>query len=133
MPAEVGAPAVDRREVELEVAGVQHDALRRVHRDGVGVRHRVGDRDELDVERADPRPLAVGDGDHVAAAEQAGLLDAVAGQAERERGAVDRERLVAEVPDAVVSRSRNWMPPTWSSWPWVATQADDASRRCSRR
>ncbi len=34
--------------------------------------------------------------------EQPGLLDAVAGQAERQRGAVDRQRIVAEVADAVV-------------------------------
>ena len=52
-PGEVGAARIDRREVELEVAGVQDDALRGVHRDGVSVRHRVGDRDELDDERAD--------------------------------------------------------------------------------
>ena len=35
----------------------------RVHGDGEGVGHRVGDRDELDVERPDLAPLAVGDGD----------------------------------------------------------------------
>ena len=71
------------REVELEVAGVQDDALRRVHGDGVGVGHAVGDGDELDVERADLHPLAVGDDAQLGAAEQAGLLDAVAGEAER--------------------------------------------------
>jgi hypothetical protein len=55
--AEVGAATVDRGEIELEVARVQHHALRRVHRDGVRVRHRVRDGDELDVERADHQPL----------------------------------------------------------------------------
>ena len=55
------------------------------------VRHRVGDGDELDVERADHAALAVGHRDQLGAAEQAGLLDAVAGQAERQRRAVDRE------------------------------------------
>ena len=39
---EVGAAAVDRREVELEVARVQDHALRGVDRDGVGVRHASG-------------------------------------------------------------------------------------------
>ena len=58
-PAEVGAATVDRGEVELEVAGVEDHALRRVQRDRVCVWHRVGDRDELDVERADHPPLAV--------------------------------------------------------------------------
>ena len=93
---EVGAAAVDRREVELEVAGVQDDTLRRVHRDRVGVRHRVGDGDELDVERADHPPLAVLDDDQVGLAQQPGLLDAVAGQAERDRRAVDREAQFAQ-------------------------------------
>ena len=56
---QVGATAVDRREVELEVAGVQDHALRCVDGDRVRVRHRVGDRDELDVERTDHATLAV--------------------------------------------------------------------------
>ena len=94
---EVGAPVVDRREVELEVAGVEDHALRRVHGDGVGVGHAVGDGDELDVERADLRrarrrrtALRLG------APEQPGLLDAVAGEAERQRRAVDREADLAQ-------------------------------------
>ena len=57
--AEVGEPAVDRGEVELEVAGVQDRALRRVDGGGEAVGHRVGDGDELAVERADPAPLVV--------------------------------------------------------------------------
>ena len=52
---EVGAPIVDGCEVELEVAGVQDEALRGVHGDGVGVGHAVGDGDELDVEGTDAR------------------------------------------------------------------------------
>ena len=48
---------------------------------GEGVGHRVGDRDELDVERPDLAALAVRDGDELGATEQAGLLDAVAGEA----------------------------------------------------
>ena len=50
---EVGQPAVDRGEVELEVAGVEDRALRGVERGGEAVGHRVGDRDELAVERAE--------------------------------------------------------------------------------
>ena len=45
----VGAPAVDRLQVELEVARVQDHALRGVERDGHRLGHRVRDRDELDV------------------------------------------------------------------------------------
>ena len=93
---QVGEAAVDRGEVELEVAGVQDHALRRVERGGEAVGHRVGDGDELDVERADLAALAVGDGDEVGVAEQARLLDAVLGQPERERRAVDRERQLAQ-------------------------------------
>ena len=40
---EVGAAAVDRRVVELEVAGVHDRALVGVQGDGDGVRDRVGD------------------------------------------------------------------------------------------
>ena len=101
-PTEVGAPPIDRREIELPVARVQDDALRGVHGDRMSVWHRVGDRDELDRERADLDRFVVGHRDHVAATEQTGLLDPVASQPERERCAVDRERLVAQVADAVV-------------------------------
>ena len=52
--------AVDRREVELEVARVEDHALGRVEGGGEPVGHRVGDGDELAVEGADPAPLAVG-------------------------------------------------------------------------
>ena len=48
---QVGAAAVDRGQVELEVTRVQDHALRRVERGRERVGHRVGDRDELDVER----------------------------------------------------------------------------------
>ncbi len=53
-------------------------------------------------QRADVDRGAVGDLAHVGLGEQAGFLDAVAGEAEREGGAVDRQRLVAQVADAVV-------------------------------
>ena len=44
---QVGDAAVDRREVELQVARVQDHALRRVEGGGEAVGHRVGDGDEL--------------------------------------------------------------------------------------
>ena len=93
---EVGLAAVDRREVELEVAAVQDRARGRVVRGGERVRHRVRDRDELAVERADHAPLAVVHRDQLGAPEHPRFLDAVAGEAERQRRAVDRERDVAE-------------------------------------
>ena len=89
---EVGAAAVDRREVELEVAGVDDRARGREERDREAVRHRVRDRDELAVDRADAAALAVGDRDQLGAVEHARFLDAVARQRERERRAVDRHR-----------------------------------------
>ena len=60
------------------------------------MRHRVRDGDELAVERADHAPLAVVHGDHLGAPEHPGFLDAVAGEAERQRRPVDRERDVAQ-------------------------------------
>ena len=56
---EIGVAAVDRREVELEVAGVDDRALGREVRDREAVRHRVGDRDELAVDRPDAPAFAV--------------------------------------------------------------------------
>ena len=87
---QVGAPAVHRVQVELEVPRVQDDALGGVEGDGEGVGHRVGDRDELDVARADRPTLAVGHRDELGPVDQAGLLDPVAGQAEGQLRAVDR-------------------------------------------
>ena len=94
--SQVGAPTVDRGEVELEVSAVQDDTLGGVHGDGVGVRHAVGDRDELDVELADRHPIVVDDDAQFGVAEQAGLLDPVAGEAESHRRAVDRHLDLAQ-------------------------------------
>jgi hypothetical protein len=74
--AQVGQSTVDRREVDLEVAGVQDRALRGVERRGEPLGHRVGDREELAVERADLPALAVLHDDELGALEQAVLLDA---------------------------------------------------------
>ncbi len=56
---EVGPSPVDRIEIELEVARVEDDPLRREEGGGERVRHRVGDRNELDLTGPDLPPLAV--------------------------------------------------------------------------
>ena len=94
--AEVGEAAVDRVQVQLEVAGVQDRALRGVDGGGEAVGHRVGDGEELAVERADLQPLVVGHDPEVGAVDQARLLDAVPGQAQGQLGAVDRELQLPE-------------------------------------
>ena len=87
----VGAPAVDRLQVDLEVPRVEDHALRRVECDGHGLGHRVRHRDELDVaRRRSCTRLAVRHGNELGLARQAGLFDAVAGQADGQLGAVDR-------------------------------------------
>ena len=47
----VGRRADQRGRIELPVAGVEHRAERGADDEGVGLRDRMGDRDELDVER----------------------------------------------------------------------------------
>ena len=49
---EIGGLAVDRRLIELEVAGVKDGADRRAHRQRARARHRVVDVDELGLDRA---------------------------------------------------------------------------------
>ena len=68
----------------------------------MGVRDRVGHRDELHDQGADLDTLTVGDDTHVRLGREAGLVDAVAGQAQRERRGVDRQGVVAQIADAVV-------------------------------
>jgi len=82
---QVGATTIDRREVDLEVARMQHDSLRSVKCNGVGMGHRMCHRDELDVERPDASCLAVGDRDEIRAAEQTRFFDAVTGKTQRDR------------------------------------------------
>ena len=53
--------AVERRLIDLEVAGVDDDADRRVNRQRHAVGHAVRDADELDRERADGDPIARSD------------------------------------------------------------------------
>src|SRR2546430_711802 len=57
-PRQVGEPTVDRSQVELEVARMQHDPLRRVEGGGETMRDRMGHGYELDIEGADAAALA---------------------------------------------------------------------------
>ena len=95
-PGQVGAAPVHRVEVDLEVARVEDDPLGGVEGGGEGVGHRVGDRDELDLERADPAALAVLDRDERGPAGHAGLVDPVPGQCQGQFRAVDVDREVAQ-------------------------------------
>ena len=88
---EVGATTIHRGEVELEVAGVQDDTLRGVQGDGVRVRNRVRDGDELHVERTDHPPLAVAHHNQVGLSEQASFFNSVTRQTQRDSRAVDGE------------------------------------------
>ncbi len=60
-PADVGQAPVQRELVHLEVAGVQHEAGMRADADRERVRDRVVHGEELEVERAEPLPRALGD------------------------------------------------------------------------
>ena len=79
-------------------AAPQAFARARIELEGGGeaVGHGVGDGDELHVERPDLAALAIGHGDQLGLAEEPRLLDAVARQPQRERGAVDREGEIAQ-------------------------------------
>ena len=99
---DVGAASVDGREVELEVARVHDDADLGVKGQRVRARHRVGDGDELDLEGTDLAPLAVGDLDEGQVLGDLGLGEAVAGEAQRQRRAVDRD---VDVLDEVAQRA----------------------------
>ena len=93
---EVGAPAVDRREVELEVAEC------RITPCGVcsAMAWACGTEWVTGMNSTSNGPIIRRspslDGDQLGAAEQPGFLDAVAGQAERDRRAVDREAQLAQ-------------------------------------
>ena len=79
---EVGPAPVDRRQIKLEVAAVEHDALRGVEGEGEAARHRVRHRDELDLEGTDLAPLAVAHLDQRCLLAEPGLVEAVTGEAE---------------------------------------------------
>ena len=86
---EVGQLPVDRRVVELEVAGVDDDADRRAQRDAHRVRDRVADPERHRGERPDLQLVAGLHGDQRVVVELV-LLDLVAQQAARQGARVDR-------------------------------------------
>ena len=88
-PMEVEVLAVDRRLIDLEVAGVNDDAGRRVDGERNAVGDAVRDADELDLERTDGHPCARADRDELAAGD-AVLLQLGLDQRERQRRPVDR-------------------------------------------
>ncbi len=113
------------REVELEVARVQDDALGVCGRPvakPLGTEWVTGmnSTSKGPIRRRSPSATSM---KSVRVAEP-GLLEAVAGEAEGQRRAVDGD---VDVPQQVAPA-----PPMWSSWPWVSTMAVDACRRCSR-
>ena len=82
--------AVERRLVDLEVAGVHDHAARRLDRQRDAVRHAVRDAQELDHERSDRDAIARLDPRQPALRLFAGFFELVLDQGERERRAVDR-------------------------------------------
>ena len=68
---------------------MEDDALRRVEGNRHRLGHRVRDRYELDVAAADRHRFAVGHRNELGVARQTRLVDAVAGQAHRQLGAVN--------------------------------------------
>ena len=81
--------AVERRLVDLEVAGVDDDAGRRVNRERDAVGDAVGDADELDLERPDGDAVVRLDRDQLAAVD-AVLLELRLDHRQRQRRPVDR-------------------------------------------
>src|SRR5207237_1849862 len=88
--ADVRPQAVDRRVVELPVAGVEDAPRRGLDADADGVRYRVRHAHELEPERAelDRRPLGV-DLAQLRRAQQAVLVELRADEAERQLGRPD--------------------------------------------
>ncbi len=89
-PVKIDVLAVERRLIDLEVPGVQHDAVRRLdgQRDAVG--HAVRHAQELERERADRDALPRLDPDQPSRRLLAERLELALDQRERERRAVDR-------------------------------------------
>ena len=91
-----GAPAVHGREVELEVAGVQDQALRRGEGRYEAPGDRMGDRHGLASEGPRAETVAVANLAELGPVEQAGLGELVPHQTQRERRPVHRERQAFE-------------------------------------
>ena len=82
--------AVDRRLIDLEVAGVHDDADRRVNRQRHAVGHAVRHADEFHRERADRDAVVRPHGNEVHGIREAVFLQLGFDERQRERGAVDR-------------------------------------------
>ncbi len=82
---QIGRTAIDRSEVQLEIARVKDHTLRSVKRGREAVGHRVGDGNELNIERPDAPALAIVHRKHLGPAQQSFLFDPVASQPECER------------------------------------------------
>ena len=95
---QVGAPAVERRLVDLEVARVVDDALRRGDGERAGVGDGVGHRDELGARRGSRRPGRTTSPARTSrrSARTPGLLEPRPEQRQREPRPVDRHRDVAQ-------------------------------------
>ncbi len=87
---EVEVPAVERRMVDLEVAGVDDGPDRRVNRQRDGVRDAVRDADELDDQRPDFHARGRLDDAKAIAGVNLVFFQLRLDKRERERGAVDR-------------------------------------------
>ena len=89
-PADIGSQAVDRRVVDLVVAGVEDAAAGRVEHDRDGVRDRVRDADELDAKRPELDGAAFGIGlPELGGAQEAVLVELRLDEAERQTGRPD--------------------------------------------
>ncbi len=94
----VERPPVGRRQVDLEVAGMQHDADRRVDRQSDAVHQRVGYTDGHDAERAQRKAAAGSDLDQLRVVQQAVLFELAFDIRQGELGAVDRHVQLGEDP-----------------------------------
>ena len=103
---EVELLAVDRRLIDLEVAGVQDDADRRVNRQRDAVGHAVRDANELDAKPADLHDIARPHRVQTILDVQTMLVELGPHERERQRGAVDRtidvRQQIGHGPDVVL-------------------------------
>ncbi len=82
--SQVGASIVHWSEVDLEVARMNNDALRCVQCNGMCVRNRVGDGNELHIEWPNASTLVVDNGDQLGFAKQPRFFNAMARQTKRD-------------------------------------------------
>ncbi len=89
---------VERREIDLEVAGVDHDADRRLDRQGHAIHQRMSHPDRLDGERADGELFLGRDLDERGLVEQMMLFELAFDKGQRELGGVHRNLELAQNP-----------------------------------